>query len=205
MITLDQIWFDLANRYNDDTDLIQKLWTEIEINYSAPTRHYHALSHIKNMIELAIEHKNHIDDFDTFLFSIFYHDIIYNAKKKDNEEKSAELASVRLFTLSIEKSRINKCTAQILATKSHQNVLDNDTKLLLDIDLSVLGSSWKSYQEYFKGVRKEYSMYPDLLYQPGRKKVLKHFLKMERIFQTSFMYDKYELTARENLKRELDL
>lgn len=53
-------------------------------------------------------------------------------------------------------------------------------------------------------VRKEYSIYPDLLYKPGRKKVLQHFLQMERIFKTQVFYDKYETQSRRNLEKELN-
>ena len=59
------------------------------------------------------------------------------------------------------------------------------------------------YDTYCQQVRKEYSIYPDFLYKPGRKKVLEHFLNMERIFKTTYFFDLYEAQARENLRREL--
>jgi predicted metal-dependent HD superfamily phosphohydrolase len=52
-------------------------------------------------------------------------------------------------------------------------------------------------------VRREYSIYPDLLYKPGRKKVLQHFLNMEHIFKTIHFYTLYEQNARNNLNREI--
>ncbi|MDI3322235.1 hypothetical protein [Pinibacter soli] len=48
----------------------------------------------------------------------------------------------------------------------------------------------------------EYAIYPDLIYKPGRKQVLLHFLEMKRIFKTKEFYEKYETAARENLKKE---
>jgi predicted metal-dependent HD superfamily phosphohydrolase len=42
-------------------------------------------------------------------------------------------------------------------------------------------------------------MYPDFLYKPGRRKVLTHFLEMERIFKSDHFYQKYEEQARKNL------
>jgi predicted metal-dependent HD superfamily phosphohydrolase len=61
------------------------------------------------------------------------------------------------------------------------------------------------YSDYYKNVRKEYSIYPNLLYNPGRKKVLKHFLAMGKIFKTDYFYQKFEKNARLNLQKELDL
>jgi len=66
-----------------------------------------------------------------------------------------------------------------------------------------LGQPSDVYEQYCGQIRKEYSIYPDIVYKPGRKKVLIHFLNMEKIFKTSFFYDKYELQARANLESEL--
>ncbi|HET7178254.1 MAG TPA: hypothetical protein VFI14_00955 [Chryseosolibacter sp.] len=52
-------------------------------------------------------------------------------------------------------------------------------------------------------MRREYSMYPDFLYRPGRRKVLQYFLDMERIFKTEEFASKFEKQARGNLEREL--
>ena len=56
-----------------------------------------------------------------------------------------------------------------------------------------------------KNIRKEYAIYPDMLYNPGRKKVLQHFLTMDTIYKTAVYRDRYEQKAKENLQRELEL
>jgi predicted metal-dependent HD superfamily phosphohydrolase len=71
--------------------------------------------------------------------------------------------------------------------------------------LSILGQSWELYEEYFNHVRKEYSVYPDFMYNPGRKKVIHHFLNMKRIFKTDEFFNKYEEAARKNLAQELKI
>ncbi|MGE4514074.1 MAG: hypothetical protein AB7E26_09720, partial [Chryseobacterium sp.] len=70
--------------------------------------------------------------------------------------------------------------------------------------LSILGSESEIYVSYTQKIRKEYSIYPDLLYRPGRKKVLEHFLKSESIFKTEYFKEKYELRARENILSEIE-
>ncbi|MGB1315039.1 MAG: hypothetical protein ACPG4Y_03410, partial [Chitinophagales bacterium] len=135
----------------------------------------------------------------------FYHDIIYNALKANNELKSAELAKKRLIQLSVNNSTITHCFNHILATKNHTKSINDDTNYFLDADLSILGKPWDTYSLYIKNIRKEYAIYPDLIYNSGRKKVIQHFLNMENIFKSNFFIDKYELKAKQNLKKELSL
>ena len=93
---------------------------------------------------------------------------------------------------------------QVLATKKHAACDDTDTNYFTDADLSVLGQGWYVYSNYYRQVRKEYALYPDIIYIPGRKKVLQHFLQMERIFKTDHFFNKFELQARENIQKELE-
>ena len=107
--------------------------------------------------------------------------------------------------ISVNKETIQRCNRHILATKTHSLSEDSDTNYFTDADLSVLGKEWKLYTVYYINVRKEYSIYPDLMYNSGRKKVLTHFLEMNRIFKTDYFYRKFEEQAKENISRELSL
>ena len=149
--------------------------------------------------------KDEISDFDVLLFSVFYHDIVYKTTSKDNEEKSAEITKKRLEKINIPNERIIKIYNQILATKSHEKSDNSDTNFLLDADLAILGKDWKVYENYIHQIRKEYSIYPDFLYKPGRKKVLTHFLEFEEIFKTDYFKEKYEKMARENIQKEISM
>ncbi len=62
----------------------------------------------------------------------------------------------------------------------------------MDADLSILGQDLEIYLGYTREIRKEYSIYPDVLYKPGRKKVLRYFLDLESIFKTDYSKEKYE-------------
>lgn len=202
--TLKEIFVRISNKYSADINLSEQLWFEIEKNYSSKERYYHNLQHIQNMYSELELCKHLISDWDTILFSLFYHDIIYISTAKDNEEQSAEIAIKNLNLIDYPQLKIDNCKKQILATKTHLMSTDNDINLFTDVDLSILGSDWNNYLVYSKQVRKEYSVYPDSLYNPGRKKVLKHFLEMDFIFKTNFFRDKYEIQAKENLLKELD-
>jgi predicted metal-dependent HD superfamily phosphohydrolase len=204
MVSLQEIWSELAGRYTSNPERISSLWEETVTSYSGNDRHYHDLVHVETMVRLAFEHTSLLKDLDTLLFSIFYHDIVYHALRKDNEEQSAELAQQRLLALEVDELRIKKVYDQIIATKTHMSDGDSDLNYLLDFDLAALGRSWEAYARYAANVRKEYAKVPNLLYKPGRRKVLKHFLNMDRIYKTEEMFNLYESKARENLAREID-
>lgn len=199
---LQSTFIQLLAGYTSNTSLVKELWTEIDKNYSGKKRHYHNLQHLEHLLAQLQPVQQTIESWDTVLFTLFYHDIIYLAHRSDNEAKSAALAQQRLQQAGVSSNIIGNCAAQILATKAHQQATEADTNYFTDADLSILGQPWEVYETYYKNVRKEYAMYPDFLYNPGRKKVLQHFLFMDRIFKTNHFFHLLEASARENLQRE---
>lgn len=202
---LKETFRELLLVYTEDQVVIQEFWLEIENRYSEEGRYYHSLKHLEHLLQQLEEIKPLLKDWNTILFTLFYHDVIYDVLKPDNEEKSAELAEKRLSELRVPDEIIRSCAEQIHATKSHVQSVNDDTNYFTDADLSVLGQEWETYARYAANVRNEYAVYPDVLYNPGRKKVLEHFLGMDRIFKTAHFHQQYEIQARENLKREYAL
>ena len=202
---LKETFIALLHQYTTDNGLINTYWSEIEKAYMNKDRHYHTLAHLENMLKELNEVRNQINEWNTVLFSLYYHDIVYNVLKSNNEEQSAELAQKRIHAIPVSAQMIENCYQQIIATKNHTLSPNTDTNFFIDADLSILGKDWFSYEQYTQRVRKEYSIYPDLVYKPGRKKVLKHFLDMERIFKTDYFFTQYESKAKQNLQRELAL
>ncbi|TGK21487.1 HD domain-containing protein [Leptospira kmetyi] len=201
-MTLKQTFVETASRYSSDTDLIESHWKEITTRYGEPHRHYHNLSHLETLHSLLLEIKNSATDWDCILFTMYYHDVVYDVTQNDNEEQSANLAEKRLREIGFPEKRIASCKSQILATKGHSQSEDNDTNLFTDADLSILGQNWNVYSEYSKNIRIEYSIYSNEEYSQGRKKVLNYFLNLERIYKTRFFFERFETGARENLTRE---
>ncbi|MGG7439094.1 HD domain-containing protein [Chryseobacterium arthrosphaerae] len=191
--------------FDKDHERISRLWNEIETKYTEKGRYYHNLLHLDNMFLELEAVKDRISRFTLLSFAVFYHDIIYDATSKSNEEKSAVTAEKRLSELGLSHEEIMTVSDQILATKSHQKSENMDINYLLDADLSVLGKDRETYLVYTQMIRKEYSIYPDFLYKPGRKKVLRHFLELENIFKTEYFRDQYETQAKENIETELRL
>jgi len=201
---LTDIFLHLVTKYSKDQALANNLWLEIFTKYSEPKRHYHTTIHLENLITDLKEVQGQITDRDSMLFAVYYHDIIYKASSNSNEEDSAKIAEERLGEIGYPADKIAKCTKMILATKLHKHSEDADTNLLTDADLSILGKSPDEYLKYAEKVRKEYVIYPDFVYKPGRKKVLNHFLEMEKIYKTDYFFNRYETQARINLQSELE-
>ncbi len=174
----------------------------IEKRYAEKGRHYHTLKHLDHIIAELQPCRESIVNWEAVVLATAYHDIIYNVLRQDNEEKSASFAVKELASMGWDEQMQEACRRLILATCKHE-FADSDTNFFTDADLSILGSDPESYRMYTEQVRKEYAIFPNIIYKPGRRKVLVHFLGMTNIFKTSFFAGKYEATARANLEREL--
>lgn len=193
----------LVARHTSDVRLAETFWQEIESAYAHKKRHYHTLTHLEKLLG-QLAPVTGIEDWDTLLFALYYHDLVYKPTRSDNEEKSAESARECLTQLGYPSEKINRCMGHILATKSHVLSEDTDTNLFTDADLSILGADAETYHTYTLHIRKEYSIYPDFMYYPGRKKVVQHFLEMPYIYKTVYFRHALEQQARLNLQHELE-
>jgi predicted metal-dependent HD superfamily phosphohydrolase len=189
--------------FTRDEHQILSLWQDLHSAYTDSSRHYHNLTHLENLYTQLLPVKNDIRNWEAVLFALFYHDVVYNTLKHNNEEKSAELAREHMQLIGVPATTRDECIAHILATKAHVVSENNDTNLFTDADLSILGAPSDVYIQYTEQIRKEYRFYPDLMYKPGRRKVLQHFLEMERIFKTEYFFARYEEQARRNIAAEL--
>lgn len=194
-------FLNLIQKYSNNDDYNLECWNEIEKNYSSKSRHYHNLGHLKNMITELDKVQSDVKNLDTLMFAIYYHDIVYKATKSNNEHQSALTFKNRITKTSFKNLR--ECMHQIEATKEHKLSNDNDTNILLDLDLTILGKSYKEYKRYCDNIRKEYNIYPDFMYRKGRRKALKSILELDYIFKTDFFKQEYENQAKENLMLEL--
>ncbi|WP_286966732.1 hypothetical protein [Flavobacterium sp. UBA4854] len=200
---LEKIYSELLSNIGFSVNEIQQNWLDLEKAYSKKSRHYHNLTHLKEMIVSFETYRDKLQNPNEMLFSIFYHDFVYSASQKDNELKSAEYA----LSILSENSTLNKQLVfdAICATQQHQQNAIEDINWLIDFDLKILAKDWEDYKIYFEQIRKEYRIYPDFLYKPGRAKALKHFLENEFIFQTKEFRGLYEEKTRANIEREIKL
>ncbi len=201
-------WQKLAARYCKDQILIESIYNEICKRYNEKTRFYHNLNHIHTILKEIDKHEASINKLDTILFATWFHDIIYNSFRKDNEEKSAECAKTILRKMKVNETLITDVSHLILKTKDHVMVSIEesfDCRLFIDCDLLILGAEQSLYVNYMNNVRKEYRYIPNFIYKKARLKVLKLFIGTESIFKTKILRERYELQARKNLEFEINL
>jgi predicted metal-dependent HD superfamily phosphohydrolase len=200
---LRESFYALATRSGFSKVDADNLWNEITLHYTAAGRHYHTLFHLQNMLSELVIIEPLFEDFDAALFALFYHDIIYDPARTDNEEQSASIATEKLRKINYKVERIDRCRELILATKGHSGSVIQEVNLFIDSDLSVLGYPWNIYVAYASNIRKEYAAFPDEVYKSGRRKVLERFLRMNTVFNTKHFIEKFEPNARANMMREI--
>ncbi len=181
-------------------------YDQLITSYSSPTRHYHNLKHIQDLLELTDLYKDNLFSPETVSFAVWYHDAIFDPLDTENEERSAELAQQQLSALHIDPTIISHCYSYILATKTHslsEHINHFDAQFMLDIDLSILAANRHAYQKYQLQIRQEYHMFSDEAFKKGRKKLLNEWLSLDHIFHTDLFRNEYEEKARENISIEL--
>lgn len=181
----------------------QHFWEELRTAYEGRERQYHNLLHLEQLFT-ALDQCPAVVLSEALTFAVFYHDIVYDITRGDNEAQSAMLAADRLQQLGVQKDTVMQCSRLILATKAHTQTGDSETDHFTDADLSILGSVPERYHAYCRQIRQEYALYPDDMYRPGRAKVLRHFLDMPSIYKTPYFQERYEDQARQNLRAELE-
>src|SRR5262249_51210969 len=145
-----------------------------------------------------------VQNLDAHYFAVWFHDVIYDTTRSDNEEKSAEFAAESLASLGVPEQTIAVVHEMILATKSHRPAnLSWGLKAFLDLETSILVAPEEIYMKYSRAIKKEYSWVPDSLYRQGRMKVLNDFLEREPIYHTEEIRARCELQARHNIAEEL--
>ncbi|MDD1508910.1 HD domain-containing protein [Pseudomonas sp. CNPSo 3701] len=167
--------------------------------YAEPQRRYHSLQHLEECLghfeqvrELA-EHPEEVE------IALWFHDAVYDVRGATNERQSADWAVRALMTGNASRSTQNRVEQLIMATRHDAAPGDSDERLLVDIDLSILGAAPKRFAEYDGQIRAEYSWVPEAIYVMKRKAVLSSFLARTSIYSTAYFRERYETQARINL------
>lgn len=175
-------------------------WEKLSSGYSETHRHYHNLAHLDRMLSRMdrVAPEN-----DAMELAIWFHDAIYDPLARDNEARSADLFINCLGTI-VSPYLAQKVAQLILATDPKRpRSGEDDENLLIDIDLSILGSSPEEYDQYRTDIRKEYAIVPEPDFNRGRISVLENFLRYPIFVREEFT--DLEAQARMNIEREIEL
>ncbi len=187
-----------------DSPELMRLHGDVLERYSEPHRHYHTHQHlaecfekIQDIISLA-EHPAEV------CVGLWFHDLIYDTQRHDNEERSADRArsSAREFGVSAESAQ--RIHDLIMFTRHAAEPVGIDAQVLVDADLSILGAPSARFQEYEAQIRSEYDWVPDAMFRSARGRILKEFLDRPHLYRTAHFQERYEAQARRNLRHSLD-
>lgn len=181
----DRSWHALGARGSVCDELVQR-WSE-------PHRHYHTLEHLDECLAWL----DHVGGSDVLAVALYFHDVVYDPARSDNEAASAAL--FERLAVGIDAALVARVSALILSTAKHASEL-GEAALMSDIDLAILGASPARYERFERDVRREYAIFDDAQWRVGRSRVLRGFLERMSIYQTP-AFERLESQARDNLAR----
>lgn len=190
-----RVWSRLGGRGNG-----LQIFDQLVTAYNEPTRTYHNIEHLRHCLtelekNIALAHRPVEVE-----AALWFHDAVYAPGRPDNEDRSANLAETALQTGGVESAVARRIAALVLATRHTELALDDDARLVCDIDLSILGGPPASFELFELRIRQEYRLVPDARYRQGRTEVLRAFLLRPSIYQTPPFQARYENQARQNLE-----
>ena len=182
-------------------------WFEIIYNMYRKNDKYHSVHHVFSLLDRLEPLKKCVRNIEMIQAAIWFHDIIYDPKRNDNEEKSKQVFQYYAGTR-FSSYFIDNVGMFIMCTKDHklpEKDLDphllQDLKIFLDLDMSIFDTESKEYSLYAYNIRREYEKtVPN--YEEMRIKFLNSVLEKSNIFYTVYFKDE---KARENINWEIDL
>jgi predicted metal-dependent HD superfamily phosphohydrolase len=179
------------------------LLAELTARYAEPHRAYHTAQHLRECFS-ALEPASFLaEDLAAVELGLWFHDAIYDPRAHDNEEQSARWAQSALVAAGVPAEIAARVQDLVLATK-HSTMPDSpDARLLVDVDLSILGAPDARFAEYEAQIRHEYAWVPEDTFRQRRARVLASFLERPAIYSTPHFARALEQRARVNLARSL--
>ena len=180
-------WWPLPGR--------EDLRRELEAAYADPSRAYHDLLHLTEVLQ-------RIDELggrsDTVLLAAWFHDAVYDGGPHA-EERSAQWAEREL------PPELAGEVARLVRMTEHHRPDDADPSgcVLSDADLGILAAPTERYDEYVAAVRREYAFVDDASFRAGRAAILRDLVARPTLFKTAYAREHWEPAARANLEREL--
>lgn len=177
------------------------LYDEVMAAWEEPGRAYHGSGHLAACLQELDDHAG--EGREEVELAIWFHDAVYRPRRSDNEQESADWAREAVARAGLGEDLGRRVAALILATLHDALPSTDDARLLVDIDLAILGRPPEAFDRYEEAVRQEYRWVPFFLYRRKRREVLTSFLERPSIYSTPAFRERYETQARENLARSI--
>ncbi|ABD83179.1 HD domain-containing protein [Saccharophagus degradans] len=194
---LESHWLQLMKRLSLPQSL--STYTQLCAAYTETHRFYHTLQHINACLIHLNNTERLATEPDHIALALWFHDAIYQPFSTNNEQQSADWAQRFLVGLNASPALIDNVYRLIMATAHNSEPQHDDERLIVDIDLTILGAPPTIFEEFEQNIRNEYKRVPTFIYKSKRKKILQQFLARPRLYYFDYFFDMFETQARENL------
>lgn len=189
----------------------------LESAYANPPRAYHDYGHVQEVLGhyAGVAAGPGWTQPKEIYLALLYHDAVYDAGRKDNEARSADMAMARISDwlpeMSIDTVRVAeliRLTArhgQVSRSDFGDDGFSLDAMHFLDCDMAILGAEVERFDAYDRGIAEEYRGHvPAFLFRINRRRFLKGLLARERIYLSALFHERLDASARANLHRAIN-
>lgn len=180
-----------------------QVFGQVLARWSEPQRAYHTTQHLREALTLLDAWSRGEEWPAPVALALFFHDLVYDPQRADNEDLSALAAREMLASLQLPQAQIEAVVRLIDITKHAARPQTDDEKLMVDIDLSILGAAPERYAQYQLQVRREYAHVPEPLFTRARLALLEAFLQAPALFHTARGRAAFDAAAARNLTQEV--
>jgi predicted metal-dependent HD superfamily phosphohydrolase len=197
--------FDFAQRWTEDWVRLgltgdPALLEGLLASHAGPDRYYHTLQHLSECLTLFADVAHLAERPGEVAIALWFHDAVYVPRAPDNEARSAAWAAEALRAAGAAEAVIARVETLVMATADHDAHGDKDARLVIDIDLAILGAAPVRFAQYEQQVRAEYATVPFDVYRQKRGELLTSFLARPAIYRTPALHARLEAQARINLR-----
>jgi predicted metal-dependent HD superfamily phosphohydrolase len=179
------------------------LLSGIVARWDEPHRRYHSLQHLRECLALFEQYRALAEHPGEVAIALWFHDAVYETHGHENEALSAAWAARALTEAGAPGDVGARVHELIMATRHDGAATTDDARLLVDIDLAILGAAPARFAEYERQIRDEYAHVPEPRFRAKRAEILRGFLAREPLFSTQAFAARFELAAKSNLAQRL--
>jgi len=190
----------LLDGASDDSAAIHRRLLD---GYREPQRYYHTPHHIEHCLAWFDQCRSLVDDPDALELAIWFHDVVYEPGKPDNEARSAAL--YQHFADGAHANETRALVDRLIMATLHlgSDLDDGDASYMVDIDLSSFGLPWEDFLRDSENLRREAAHLDDAEFQHKAMSFYQSLRERERFFYTEFFATRLEARAHRNIERYL--
>jgi len=196
-VALRASWSDAWRALGASAD--DALLAELLARYAEGQRAYHTLQHLGECLVHLARERDGAERPAEVALALWFHDAIYDVHRHDNEARSADWARQAARRAGLAPEVAERLHALVMATRHDAQPVGADARLLVDIDLAILGATPARFAEYERQIRIEYAHVPPAVFEPRRRQILSGFLARDPLYLTAPMRSRLEAAARANL------